>query len=310
MWTWGFFSPQELIRYRGTPADEVPLAEAVAERLGARHTTVWVTRRDFRDEIVRLTSRMDQPTIDGVNSYFVSRAAAHTGLKVALSGLGGDELFAGYPSFRELPFLVRAASMIPGGATLGTGLRLLAFPFLSRVSSPKYASLLEYGGDWGGAWFLRRGLFMPWELPRFLDHDLVRTGLEELDLFGRLRSTIYALRTDRARVSALESSWYMRNQLLRDTDWASMSSSLEVRVPFVDWKFWRRVQPLVTAGHPIDKLALAAAGGENLPPELSRRPKTGFSIPVRDWLLAEAGRTSGERGLRGWARHVYETFVS
>jgi asparagine synthase (glutamine-hydrolysing) len=93
--------------YQGTANDETPLAELVAKHYGASHQTRWVTRQDFQGEFQKLLEAMDQPTIDGVNSYFVSRAAASTGLKVALSGLGGDELLGGYPSFRQIPRVVK-----------------------------------------------------------------------------------------------------------------------------------------------------------------------------------------------------------
>src|SRR5439155_23946071 len=93
--------------YKGTPNDETPLAEQVAHTYGTNHQTVWVTRRDFQDRLEHLFWSMDQPTFDGVISYWVSGAAQQSGLKVALSGLGGDELFGGYPCFRQIPSLVR-----------------------------------------------------------------------------------------------------------------------------------------------------------------------------------------------------------
>src|SRR5438093_9360572 len=96
--------------YKGTPNDEAPLAEEVARLYGSDHRTVRVTRRDFEDRFDHLFWSMDQPTIDGVNSYWVSRVTQQAGLKVALSGLGGDELFGGYPSFREIPRLVKSLS--------------------------------------------------------------------------------------------------------------------------------------------------------------------------------------------------------
>src|SRR6202022_3132613 len=89
--------------YKGTPEDETLLAEQFAQRCGATHQTIWVSRADFEAERDHLFEAMDRPTIDGVNTFFVSLAAKQAGLKVALSGLGGDEVFASYPSFSELP---------------------------------------------------------------------------------------------------------------------------------------------------------------------------------------------------------------
>src|SRR5205823_5385120 len=157
--------------YRGTSYDETPLAEVVAHRYGTEHQTIWITRQHFEDEFTRLLDRMDQPSVDGVNSFFVARAASEAGLKVALSGLGGDELLAGYDSFRQIPRVVRAVRHIPAARALGRGVRALSAPILERLTSPKYASVLEYGADYTGAYLLRRGLFLPWELDRVLETD-------------------------------------------------------------------------------------------------------------------------------------------
>jgi asparagine synthase (glutamine-hydrolysing) len=294
--------------YRGTPEDEVPGAERLAERYGADHDTVWVAREDFAAAHDDLFAAMDQPTIDGANTYFVSRAAAQAGLKVALSGLGGDELFGGYPSFDQIPRLVSTVGSVPGAATLGRGLRRVAAPLVRRLTSPKYASVLEYGTSYGGAYLLRRGLYMPWELPEVLDPDLVRAGWERLQPLARLNDTATAAGAGaRSKVTALESTWYMRNQLLRDTDWASMAHSLEVRTPLVDWQLLREVGPLA-GRHDLDKHDMARTPERPLPDDLLERPKTGFTVPLRRWLLADRPEYETTRGLRGWAQYVYDQY--
>lgn len=296
--------------YRGTQQDETPLAEAVARHYGTDHQTVWITRGEFQEELNQILDRMDQPSIDGVNSYFVARAAKQVGLKVALSGLGGDELFGGYPSFREIPRLVSMLRRVPGGPLIGRQIRGLMSPFVGRLTSPKYAGVLEYGGSFGGAYLLRRGLFMPWELGELLDHDLVDAGLSELATLTRLDETVQGLTSDRFRVSAMEASWYMRNQLLRDTDWASMTHSLEVRVPLVDPSLWETVAALLHRDPRLGKRAMALTPIKPLPAAVMERAKTGFHVPTGKWI-ASAGLT-GEgtswrgRGLRDWARYVYQ----
>src|SRR5439155_2537860 len=159
--------------FRGTPNDETPLAEQVAAQYGARHQTVWVNKQDFRDNFARVMSAMDQPSCDGINSFFISHAASQAGLKVALSGLGGDELFGSYPSFRDVPRIVGALGVGRLAPVLGRAFRCVSAPVLRRLTSPKYAGLLEYGGTYGGAYLLRRGMFMPWELPDLLDPEMV-----------------------------------------------------------------------------------------------------------------------------------------
>jgi asparagine synthase (glutamine-hydrolysing) len=168
--------------------------------------------------------------------------------------------------------------------------------------------LLEYGPTYSGAYLLRRGLFLPWELPEVLDGDLVREGWQELQTLLRLEETHGALRNQRLKVTSLEVCWYMRQQLLRDSDWAGMAHSLEIRVPLVDVELWRRVAPLAVSAMPPTKLDLANTPKQKLPVEVLQRPKTGFSIPVRDWLMAQNSGTRALRGLRDWARQVYAHF--
>ena len=175
--------------FKGTINDETPLAEQVARHYGARHETVWVRRHDFENDLDDLLQAMDQPSSDGVNTYFISKIAAQAGLKVALSGLGGDELFGGYSSFHEIPRAVAALGSVHLPAWLGRGFRVMSGPVLKRFTSPKYAGLLEYGGHYGGAYLLRRGMFMPWELPEILDADLARQGWSELQTLARLAET-------------------------------------------------------------------------------------------------------------------------
>ena len=248
---------------------------------------------------------MDQPSIDGVNTYFVSKVTAETGLKVAMSGLGGDELFGGYQSFREIPKMTSLLGAIPGMRGAGTLLRKLGAPVVSAVTSPKYASLFEYGTTYPDAYLLRRALFMPWELPKLMDPDMARTGWAELEEGSFRRGQVDRLKTPRAKISALESTWYMRSQLLRDSDWAGMAHSLEIRVPLIDTFFFRELAPMLTSGTPPGKLDMAASLAKPLPDEVLNRPKTGFAVPMRNWLLKD-DPTATERGFRGWARKIAE----
>ena len=290
--------------YRGTPNDEVPHAQTIAARYGARHETSFVSREDFESEFQNILAQMDQPSIDGVNTYFVSRAAARSGLKVALSGLGGDEIFGGYPSFQHVPRLAEWLRFMRWLPTMGRAARFLSAPLLRSVTSPKFAGLLEHGGSYGGAYLLRRGLFMPWELDDLLDPATVETGISKLDLQTRLEMTVQGLRMPRSRVTALELSWYMRNQLLRDADWAGMAHSLEIRLPLVDVGLFKALAPLLVSAEPPGKLEAVATLQKSLPKLLLRRRKTGFSAPVREWIVAMAPSNSRQRGLRGWALQV------
>lgn len=296
----------------GTPNDEAPLAEALARHYGAQHRTQWVQRQDFTDQLDALLDAMDQPSIDGVNSYFVCKAAREAGLKVALSGLGGDELFAGYSHFQGIPRMVRWLKPFAALPWLGRSARYLSAPLLRHTQrSPKAAGLLEYGGSTAGAYLLRRGLSAPWELERLLDREFAREGWQALQTLPVLNTTIQGLSTDRARISALETRWYMQNQLLRDTDWAGMTHGVEVRTPLVDVELFRAVQSLVGANFPVGKLEMATTPLRSIPLAVLERKKTGFSVPVSEWTLGfEELDTTNQGKLNRWAIRVYRKFMS
>jgi asparagine synthase (glutamine-hydrolysing) len=272
--------------FQGRPEDEAPLAAEVARLYGARHTTRLVSQSEFERELPRIFEAMDQPSIDGVNTWFVAKAARELELKVAISGLGGDELFGGYPSFRDIPSWVRRFRPISRVPFLGSLLRAAALPIGAAFgANPKAAGMLEYGGSYSGAYLLRRGLFMPWELNRFLSADLVEEGLRRLTpRFLIERELDPTPSSPTARVSALESALYMKNQLLRDTDWASMAHSLEVRTPLVDATLLEKAAAIVAAsGTAPTKSLLAGAPSRPLPGTVIARSKTGFTTPVPVW---------------------------
>ena len=296
--------------YRGRDNDEAPLATLVAQRYGVRHTIRELTLDDFRAELPRIFAAMDQPTVDGLNSYFISKAAADAGLKVAMSGTGGDELFGGYTSFRDIPRWMPVTSLLSRIPGLGEGVYRLntALAKRSRHVSPKMGEILRHGRSYAGAYLVKRGRFLTSELPEVLGSDVAREGIERLNLIDILeRAVTPDPGTPYARVAALESSLYLRNQLLRDMDWASMAHSLEVRVPLVDAHLLRRLAPVLVTRKGRGKGILAQAPRPALPDEVRTRRKTGFTLPIKEWLRQE-GRV--EFGKRSWARKVYEVMFS
>jgi asparagine synthase (glutamine-hydrolysing) len=296
--------------YRGRDNDEAPLAAIVARQYGVRHTIRDLTLDEFRSELPRIFAAMDQPTVDGLNSYFVSKAAAGMGLKVALSGAGGDELFGGYTSFRDIPRWMPVTSMLARIPGLGEAIYHLntALARRSRHVSPKMGEIVRHGSSYAGAYLVKRGRFLASELPDVLGADIAREGLERLDLLSILQDAVTPdPGTPYARVAALESSLYLRNQLLRDMDWASMAHSLEVRVPLVDAHLLRRVAPALVRRRDRGKAILANAARPPLPMEVRSRRKTGFTLPIREWLKDEG---PVEHGKRGWARKVYRVMFS
>jgi asparagine synthase (glutamine-hydrolysing) len=272
--------------FRGRPEDEAPLAAEVARVYGARHTIRIVSESEFKDDLPRIFEAMDQPSIDGINAWFVAKAARELGLKVAISGLGGDELFGGYPSFRDLPRWARRFGIVTSIPLVGRLARMAAIPIATALgTNPKAAGLLEYGGRFAGGYLLRRGLFMPWELSRLLERDVVEQGLRRLAPLSLIeRELTPTPLSPAARVSSLESGLYMKNQLLRDTDWASMAHSLEVRTPLVDSKLLADAAVIAAStGTSPMKSPLAEAPSLPLPEAVKARAKTGFTTPVSVW---------------------------
>lgn len=297
--------------FEGSANDEAPIAAQVARTYGTRHTTRTVTKAEFEADLPRILAAMDQPSIDGINTWFVSKAAHERGLKVAISGVGGDELFGGYPSFRDIPKWVgwlSAPAAIPGLGGLVRRAAMAVGPHRFHLS-PKAAGILEYGGTYEGAWLLRRGLYMPWELEGVLGPEMVRDGLSRLAPLGIIRAALDPRPASSfAQVATMEAVLYMRNQLLRDTDWASMAHSLEVRTPLVDAELLKQVAALGSPDPELNaKQELAAAPSMPLPKAVTDRKKTGFAVPVAPWTSAKASvgsRSAPYSYARDWARTV------
>ena len=291
--------------FENTEFDEASLAERIAAHYHTSHRTQRLRGTDFHTEYRRLCTAMDQPTIDGVNTYFVSKITAETGLKVAMSGLGGDELFGGYPSFQQIPRLAGTLGKIPGMRCAGRVFRKIAAPAIGAVKSPKYAGLFEYSTTYADVYLLRRALFMPWELPKLMGSAMARDGWEELEETTGRGGQVDGLRTPRTKITALEATWYMRHQLLRDSDWASMAHSLEIRVPLIDTVFFRRIAPMLVSETPPGKRDMAASPVKPLPDTVINRPKTGFAVPMPDWLLKD-NPAALKQGYRGWLRKIID----
>jgi len=295
--------------FAGTAQDEMPGAIDMAQRYGVDHHIRSVTAAEFAEDLDAIFDAMDQPSVDGVNSWFVSKACHEMGLKVALSGLGGDELLAGYSTFSSVPRMFRRAgplTKVPGAAKIGRMLIRALAPRLAR-RNPKILGVLDYAGSWAGAYLLRRAVLLPFELDGAMDPAMAREGLAELDLLARFEDSIKPdPGSDNGRVGALETCNYMRNQLLRDADWASMAHSVEIRVPLVDFTLLEAIAPRIASLKPGEgKILLANAPVIPVPADVVARPKTGFGIPVGDWLRGDVEHREDRRTSRRWA-HVVE----
>jgi len=288
------------LAFPGTPYDESALTNAVAERCGTRHTEIPLDGNAIPARLDEALAALDQPSMDGINTYFVSWAAREVGLKVALSGLGGDELFAGYATFSDTPRLARlmaVASLTPAalrGTTVGV-LQLLLAAGRSPDAALKAAAAWKCPQCLPHAYFFTRALFPPGEIeklmePRFRSSTLAADGHSlEPTWLGWLQ-----LATDEARhmdpvaaVSWLELRTYMASTLLRDTDSVSMARSLEVRVPLLDTPLVEFVCALPESARRkpgIQKALMVEALADLLPPEIVAQKKRTFTLPWEQWL--------------------------
>ncbi len=297
--------------------DEGPYARAMADAIGAEHYERLITSDDLRREFEAVLSALDQPSVDGVNTYFVSQTARQAGLTVALSGVGSDELFGGYPNtFQGVPQMLKAvhwAQRVPGGTAVArVGLERLT----RRRQWRRVSDALQRPATAASAYVVRRGLFAPQEVAAMLHDDLrsaaafdvVQHIADRAD--GAAEKMAHDGRASISWISRAELSTYMHHQLLRDTDVMSMAHSLEVRVPFVDQFLVETVlrlpERLLQSGSGPKPL-LRRVVNDSLPDLIRQRDdKRGFTFPFDRWLREAAcpqiQDVLGQVKSRGWLK--------
>lgn len=277
--------------FREEEFNEGRYSQEIARRFKTEHVEIPVSQEDTLAILPDALRAMDQPTVDGINTFLVSAKTRAAGVKVALTGLGADEMFAGYSNFRRVPDMERLAArlnLLPGVLRrLAASVSTVA---AKRDRSRKFAQLAAGDDSFGHPYFLARQLFSDAEQESLFP----ASGYE-----GARRALYDALLTSVAasasldpvnRVSYLESFWYMTNTLLRDSDSMSMAHGLELRVPFLD-------RDLVEACFQIPgetklegrspKAVLLSSLGVELPADVVNRPKRGFTLPFERWLRGE-----------------------
>jgi len=274
--------------------DEAAEARRFAARIGASHHEIPVTAEEFRSEVSRFLETMDQPTADGVNTYIVSRAARQLGLKVVLSGLGGDEVFFGYRHYHQL---VRRAGPLGFYAHAPSLLRVMAgtaAAAFSEVAGREQWGRFEYSRGRSlneSLYLLVRGFFPPAHVSALLDlppkevNAALNSALEPFQFAGDNGTP------DPARFQELEMRRYLHDQLLRDSDLFSMCHSLELRVPLIDHRVVEaaRLIPLnERVSEKCNKPRLVEAIPGGLLAEIAVRRKRGFVVPFEHWLKQSA----------------------
>ncbi|SIO55263.1 asparagine synthase (glutamine-hydrolysing) [Singulisphaera sp. GP187] len=278
------------IAREGDPeSDEGPVARDTAKRLGVRHHQIDLTESVARRLAEDWLASLDQPSVDGLNTYIISHAVRQRGIIVALSGLGGDEVFGGYTTFREVPRLARlarAARGVPRGVR-----REMARLLYSGKTKAQRQKAVEMAGEAPsvpGLYFRRRRLLSDAEMAGLglRSHEL---GLNDSYLPELSQPDRGLFKDDPvATVSVLESRFYMGNMLLRDSDVFGMAHGLEIRVPLLDRRLTDYAYALpgalrVDRGGP-NKTLLAGALEGRLPPPLLALKKRGFTLPQARWM--------------------------
>jgi len=272
--------------FKDKELNEERYQDLVVRKYNTKHTKYLIDEELFLNTIDDFLDSMEQPTIDGLNTFFVSKAAKENGLSTVLSGIGGDEIFYGYPSFKE-------------GGTL---------KFLSNIPycimkvfeySSKYKKLELLKAEKELAYYLpKRAIFSPIEISEILNIDKSNVYSLIAELWKTYNSS--SIRHIEDKISFYELNMYMKNQLLRDADVFGMAHSLEIRVPFLDKElvdYILRVEPKEKFGK-YNKKILSDISKNILPKEIFNRPKMGFVLPFENWFRKNINRFDLDKDIK------------
>lgn len=261
---------------------EASFAKFIARKFGTEHTEYTVSAPEVWQELPAIIRAMDQPTIDGVNTWFVSKITRASGTIVALSGIGGDELFGGYNSFSRVPQLCRIGGVL-GAFPYGRAIAARFVRATGNRRAAKFERFLRHRTSPEVAYLAGKGMFLDDDLNRLLAPQL---GAPSFDGAQYLASLSHNQPQDiQNKVSLMELRAYMHNQLLRDADNMSMAHSLEVRAPLIDHKLVEFVARIpARLKFRSYKHLLVKAMERELPHAVLERPKMAFAFPFETWF--------------------------
>lgn len=273
------------ITFKEQEFDESPYSRLISKRFNTKHCEIQLSANDFLKTIPDAVAAMDHPSGDGPNTYVVSEVTRREGVKMALSGLGGDEVFAGYDVFKRIYTLEQKKWLTSTPKVLRTLAASTLQKFKPGVASEKIAALLKDAAPNSSlAYALSRQVWM--------DQSLI--GLPNIESNGNVVKQLFEQLPDDSthilsRISLAEMQSYMQNVLLRDTDQMSMKHALEVRVPFLDHRLVEYVLGVNDAiKYPTTpKQLLVESVGDLIPSEIVDRPKMGFTFPWKYWMQNE-----------------------
>lgn len=262
------------INFKEATFSEDIYQQMVLSKVKAEHASYIVGEEMFLEHFEDIFDAMDQPSYDGINTYFVSKCAQKHGIKAVLSGLGADEFFGGYPSFfsvNKLRYVHRLPSLVSSVANM--------LPSTNPYKKLNFAQLDNQSGDY----LMLRGVYTP----QIVAELCGMKADDVLHLLGKTNLLTQPRGDDANYASTLETNYYMENQLLKDSDYMSMWHALEIRVPFLDLELIQlvhRIDPAVKFKQHQPKFLITEAFKDLLPYEIVHRRKQGFVFPFQLWL--------------------------
>ena len=282
----------------GTIKDEIEIAKKFSLEKKIFHKVVNLDQLNIKQELKYFFNEMDTPSNDGFNTYILSKLAKDNNVKVLLTGIGADEIFMGYPSFNRAKKYLNILKLISKFNYKKMPKKTVAY-FVKKFNfNPKNSEIFDIKSLLD-LFLLSRRLFLDDEVKEILyeyQQDIDNNRLPPLTV----HQDFYKLETNQ-QLMYLEIEHYLCPKLLKDSDWASMANSVELRTPFVDWEFFKKYLKLFKSNVTVDKKFIYETFKNSLPKELENRKKSGFGIP-HNYLLNEIGhKTYSKNGLKDWS---------
>ncbi len=287
--------------YKDTKFDEINLAKQISSNFNTNSKFIYQGKDTFNKHKNNIIYNMDQPSIDGINTYLISNIAKKLGYKVAISGIGGDELFSGYPTFRQVPKMKKIYEYTYFLKNVSNIYYKFSKQFLKKLNLEKLAYFYKFSSSYMGAYTLRRSLFSIDEISNILPIELVKEGLEEFNQSLIDKDKLNSIKDETTKITFLEFDNYLKNQLLKDADWAGMANSIEIRTPFVDKEFINNILKLKMKKN-LKKVDLIDTLNPTTRKILLNKRKLGFLIPVADWI------NSDENTYHSWAKRIISNY--
>ena len=270
--------------FDGSEYDETIKAKKIAQKFGMEHHVFRVTQKDFQNDLPDILEAMDQPSIDGVNVWYASKAAAKLKLKVVFSGVGGDELFFGYNHFNTIPIVFNLFKYLKKIPTLIFFIKFFLKLISNLKKDKRWRAISKFSNSIFNLWLLKRTILTPIDI---IDNKILSNKIDTEFFYHNNFDTLTLskIKNHKIQLAKIESTFYMRNQLLRDGDWASMYHGVELRTPLVDTTLLENLTNVMSSYSLYkDKQPLKFAFKTILPKNVDYKKKIGFQTPTKDWI--------------------------